>query len=233
MSAPIPGRVQRLLAYDGPLAVRVLGVFGCFLASVSFLACLVPLIAFTALVGWQPTHLAILLSAVATAPVVPGIHGLLGAAAALLDHGRDAHVGRVFWRGFLDGCRRLPAVIGIVAAVTVVVSYDLALLPTSDILLLAVPVIAAVLLGLVVAVSLRAGAPTAPRPSLRGAAIAAGRAPHVVLSWVLLAALAVGAVFLPVVGTSAVLFAPGLSALGIQICARALRFDTREAERTA
>ena len=233
MSAPTPGRVQRLLAYDGPLAGRVLGVFGCFLASVSFLACLIPLLVFTALVGWQATHLAILLSAVATAPVVPGIHGLLGAAGSLLDHGRDAHAGRVFWRGFADGCRRLWRIAALVGAATVIVSYDVALLPTSDILLLAVPVIAAVLLGLVIAVSLRAGAPTEPRPSLRGAAHAAARAPHVVLSWMLLAALAVGAAFLPVVGSSAVLFAPGLAALGIQICARALRFETREAERTA
>ncbi|WP_139415682.1 hypothetical protein [Agromyces laixinhei] len=226
------GRVAALLAYDGPIATALLRVFQFFLVAVSFLACLAPMLLFDALVGWQPTHLALWLGAASLLPVAPAVLGALCAARRVLLMPGERGPARTFWRGFGRGVRSLWWVAAGVSAAVLVIGYDLALLGDSDTMLLVATIGLALLLALIVGISSVAESCTTTRP--RALLVAAVRAiiarPHVALSWVLLIAAGVGASMLPVIGGTVALFAPALVACGIVICNRTLNFlaDNKE-----
>lgn len=224
MSAITTSRLGRLLGYDGVIATLLLGAFRYFLVSLSFVACLVPMLAFQALVGWQATHIALWLGAAAVLPVAPALHGLTTAAAALLDS--DSHAAPLFWRGFADAVRHRWGSALTLSAAVLVLGYDIALLGADPGVLLGAVAVAAVVAAIVVAGAFLSDSP------LRGAAFALAAArivmqrPHLALVWLLLAGLAALATSLPVVGAVAWMSMPALAAVAATICARTLGFDS-------
>lgn len=223
MTTMTTSRLGRLLGYDGVIATLLLGAFRYFLVSLAFVACLVPVLAFQALVGWQATHIALWLGAAAVLPVAPALHGLTKAAAGLLDS--EPHVARIFWSGFADAVRhRWGSALALSAAV-LVLGYDIALLGADAGVLLGAVVVVAVVAAIVVAAAFLSDSP------LRGAAYALAAArivlqrPHLALVWLLLAALAALATSLPVIGAVAWLSTPALAAVAATICTRTLGFD--------
>jgi hypothetical protein len=79
---------MRGFAYDGPLARALLTVAYIFGVSLSLVACAVPYVLFEQLVGWQPTHLALVIGVLSTLPFGPALFATLSAARDLLDvHG--------------------------------------------------------------------------------------------------------------------------------------------------
>lgn len=223
MSA-LAARARALIALDGPLAATVLAVFGYFIVSVSYLACLVPLFAFTTLVGWQATHLAVWLGAASLLPLAPATYAALRAARLLLDERGEARAGREFWTAFADGCRRLWWAAAGTSAVALVLAYDLALLGGSDAVLLLVAAGAAAAVALLIGVCVVA-APGVRRPveTLTAAVQAIARRPHIALSWLLLLGLGLAATAIPLIGPALALFLPALLGAGIHVCNDALR----------
>ena len=224
MSAVTTSRIGRLLGYDGAVATLLLAVFEYFLLSVSFVACLAPVLVFQALVGWQLTHLALWLGAVSLLPLAPALQALVIAADRLRIQGASARAGRVFWRAFADAVRtRWASALAVVVGV-LVLGYDIALLGADAEVLLGGAVLAAVA-GVLLLSSIFL---VAAGSELRGIAlvVAAGRAallrPHLALVWLLLAGIAVFATTLPVVGAVAWFSAPALAAVGAVICNRTL-----------
>lgn len=224
MTTVTTSRLGRLLGYDGIIATLLLGAFRYFLVSLSFVACLVPMLAFQALVGWQATHIALWLGAVAVLPTAPALHGLVRAAAALLDS--DPHVAQTFWRGFADAVRhRWGSALALSGAV-LVLGYDVALLGSDAGVLLGAVAVAAAVAAVVVSAAFLADSP------LRGIAFAIAAArivmqrPHLALVWLLLAVLAGLATSLPVVGAVAWLSTPALAAVAATICTRTLGFES-------
>lgn len=222
MTAVTTSRLGRLLGYDGVIATLLLGAFRYFLVSLSFVACLVPMLAFQALVGWQATHIALWLGAAAVLTVGPALHGLTRAAAALLDS--EPHVAGTFWKGFTDAVRhRWGSALALSFAV-LVLGYDVALLGADAGVLLGAVAVAAVVAATVVSTAFLSDSP------LRGAAFALAAMrlvalrPHLALVWLLLAALAALATSLPVIGAVGWLSAPALAAVAATICNRALGF---------
>ncbi|MBW9094169.1 hypothetical protein JNB62_10785 [Microbacterium jejuense] len=183
MSALV-ARARALVALDGPLATTVVAVFAYFTVSVSYLACLVPLFAFTGLVGWQATHLAVWLSAASLLPVAPATFALLRASRLLLAERGEARAVRAFWAAFAEGCRRLWWAAASLSLLVVLLQYDLALFEGSDAVLLLVGTGAALAAVLLVGVCVVSGsaptvdervsssgarAPSAQRPEGEGA----------------------------------------------------------------
>jgi len=224
-------RTGQLLAHDGRIAGWLLAIWRCFLIGVSFLATAAPLLVFHALVGWQATHLAIALFGLAVVPLVPGVHALLVATERLLDLGGGAGAGRAFWAALRSGARRLSGAALAAGIAAVVLSYDIALVGHDDALLLAA--IGATLLAIA---ALLAVSVAAAQTDLRGVALvsaaltAALRRPHIVLCWLLLAALGAAASGIPLVGPSVAVFASPLVAISIHICNRALGFGRERLE---
>ena len=148
----VAGRVRALVAVDGRVAATLLSVFQYFVVSVSFLACLVPVVAFTLAVGWQPTHLALWLGAASLLPVAPAVYALLRSTRRLISEAADAGAGRVFWASFVNGCRTLAWAAAGASALVLVLGYDLALFGGSDAMLLFVAAVMMLLLVLLIAV---------------------------------------------------------------------------------
>jgi hypothetical protein len=232
-------RVRALLALDGSLAATVLAVFRSFVLSVSFIGCLVPLLAFTALVGWQATHLAVWLGAAALLPLAPATYALLRGARSLLAERGDAPVGREFWTSFARGCRDLWwAALGL-AGVVVVLQYDLALFGGADAVVLLAALAAALAVVLLIGVCVVAAAQSTVTPegvpgpleTVTSAVRAIARRPHIALSWLLLIGLALAATALPLVGSAIALFLPAAVGAGIHICNDALRLPLNDETR--
>lgn len=222
MSAVATTRLGRLLGYDGVIATLLLGAFRYFLVSLSFVCCLVPMLAFQALVGWQATHTALWLGAAAVLTVAPALHGLTQAAAGLLDG--EPHVARTFWAAFAGAVRHRWGSALVLSGAVLVLGYDVALLGADANVLLGAVAVAAVIAMVMVAAAFLTDSP------LRGAgfAIAAARIvlqrPHLALVWLLVGALAALATTLPVVGAVGWLSAPALAAVAATICNRTLGF---------
>ncbi|MCP2638148.1 hypothetical protein K0817_016465 [Microbacterium sp. HD4P20] len=221
------GRLRSALALDGPVARLMLTVFQHFVVSVSFAGCLVPAVAFSLLVGWQPTHLSLWLGALSLLPVVPAIYALLRGSRYLLDEQADAGAGREFWRSFAGGTRVLAWAAIAFSALVLVLGYDLALFGGSDAMLLFAAAAMAVILMLAIAVCVAAAARDGASPVelLTMAAKAIARRPHVALSWLLMLGIGVALAALPVIGAPFALFLPALLGVGIHICNDALRFS--------
>jgi len=218
------GRIARALGYDGIIATLLLGAFGWFTVSVSFLAALLPLVAFTTLVGWQLTHLALWLGALVLLPLYPALEALIVAGAVLLD-GSD-HPGRAFWSAFgIAAHRRFWAALA-PTAVVLLLGYDLAIVGTGAAALLAGAVVLALVGILAVALASTAPASEGSSPLAQVAAAARGcvTRPHLALSWLLLGGAIVLASSLPVLGGMLWLFGPALFAVCVQVCNRALGF---------
>ncbi|MFK4762621.1 hypothetical protein ACI3KS_16965 [Microbacterium sp. ZW T5_45] len=224
MTSVTTSRLGRLLGYDGVIATLLLSAFRYFLVSLCFVACLAPLLVFHAMVGWQPTHLSLVLGAAALLPLAPALHALLRASAALLDG--DHHVVRTFWRGFADAVRVRWGTAVAVSVAALVLGYDVALLGAGAGVLLGAVAAAGVVIAVVVA-----GAALSDSP-VRGAAFAAASVrivmlrPHLALVWLLLGALGVAATTLPMIGAVAWLSAPALAGVAAVICNRSLGFET-------
>lgn len=223
MSTATTSRLGRLLGYDGVIATLLMGAFRYFLVSLSFVVCLVPLLAFHALVGWQATHVALWLGAAAVLPVVPALHGLTKAAAALLD--ADAHAAQAFWRAFGEAVRHRWGSALVLSAAALVLGYDIALLGADAVVLLGAVAVAAVVAAIVIAAAFLSDSPLRGTAYALAAARIVVRCPHLALVWLLLAALAGLATSLPVIGAVAWLSAPALAAVTATICTRTLGFD--------
>lgn len=222
------GRIRQILGYDGPVASTVLGVFAVFVASVSFLASMLPALLFQALVGWQGTHAAIWLGAISLTTVFPGIHGLLAAATSMLDDGfESARAARRFWQAFGTAFRGLWWMSAVLPAATVILGYDYALMGGNDVVLLLVVSGAALAIALVVGVAATAQSihTCAPVVLMTRTVSAMLRRPHVVLAWLLIVGLTVSAMVLPVIGAVAVLLLPAGAALAIVVCNRSLGYS--------
>lgn len=231
----IAGYIRTVLALDGALATTALTVFQYFVVSVSFFGCLVPTVAFTLLVGWQPTHLALCLGAASLLPLAPAVFALLRSTRALLERRADARGGRSFWVAFGAGWRRLWWAAAGTSLMTLLLSYDLALFGAADAMLLFVAAAGAVVAVLLIAVCAAAAANPGLRPvaALSVAAAALARRPHVGLSWLLLIGLGIAAASLPLIGSALALFLPALLGAGIHICNDALRMPLTDETRRA
>lgn len=220
-------RTAALLHYDGPIATVLLKAFQFFVVSVSFLATAVPVIAFQALVGVQPTHLALWLAGTSLLPLVPGTVAAVVTARRVLLASDGAAAGRVFWRSFATAVRsRWWLSLG-VAGTAVILGYDYVILGGTDVATLAVFGGLALLGMLVIGVASLDAAGRGERAA-RATLVRTGRAiaakPHIALAWLLLCGLAALTFAVPVVGTAVALFAPALVAAGIAICNEALGF---------
>ncbi|MGU3646265.1 hypothetical protein ACLBXX_14960 [Microbacterium sp. C23T] len=225
-TAGVGPRMRAILALDGPLAGTVLAIFQYFVVSVSFLGCLSPALAFTALVGWQSTHLAIWLGAASLLPLVPAMYALLRSTRRLLAERGEARAGGVFWRSFASGCRSLAWAAIAASAVVLLLAYDFALFGGSDAMLLFVAAAGAASLAFFIAVAVLAAAAKDEYGAVALATAAAkviARRPHIVLSGLLLTGLGVAALALPMVGPPLALFLPALLGVSIHICNDALR----------
>lgn len=213
----VAARLRKAAAYDGPIPTMLRAVFGFFGVSASFYALLLPVLAFQALVGWQPTHLAVWLSAAACLPVVPAVLALLVAGRSLVRHGGEARPTRLFWSTVRESATRAwwAALAG--GAVVAGVGYDVSLSGMSDAALLRGA--AALVVTLVLVIALAETDPTM-RPLRRvvAAATNVARRPHIALAGLLLIVVAVAAATMPVIGPSLALFAPALVAAAIAIC---------------
>jgi hypothetical protein len=227
------GRLRGLAALEGPLATAVLTVFQYFLVSVSFWGCLVPTFAFLALVGWQPTHVALWLGALSLLPVVPAVYALIRSSRRLLAERAEARAGRLFWASFVRACRTLAWAALAVVVVTLLLAYDVALFGPSDAMLLFAVGAAALVLVLMVGIcTVAASRSVHPPLDVATAAVKAiARRPHVALSWLLLVGLGMGAMTLPVVGSALAMFLPALLGVGIHICNDALRLPLNDETR--
>lgn len=218
MSA-MAARARRVAGYDGRLSQGLLTIWRAFCASVGFLLANLPLALYQALVGWQPTHLAIALAALAVLPLVPAVHALLAASAELLDRGADASTWRTFWGTLRRTPRPILLAAAATAAVTALLSYDIALLGDLDGVVASTAAAAA--LGLVIVLALSLGV-LEGRPGLVEALEPVIRRPWVALTWVVLVAVALLGSTLPVVGSTWALFAPVLVGLSVVVTSRAL-----------
>ena len=220
-------RLRSVLALDGAAAQLMLTVFQYFVVSASFAACLAPAVAFSLLVGWQPTHLSLWLGASSLLPVVPAVYALLRSTRRLLAERADAGAGREFWRSFARGARTLAWAALASSGLVLLLGYDLALFGGSDAMLLFAAASAAIVLALVIGVCAVAAARDGGSPVelVTAAAKAIARRPHVALSWLLMLGLGVALAALPVIGAPFALFLPALLGVGIHICNDALRFS--------
>lgn len=222
MTTATTSRLGRLLGYDGVIATLLLSAFRYFLVSLSFVACLLPALAFQALVGWQSTHIALCLGAASVLTVAPAVIALVRASSALLDSETDA--ARLFWRAFGRAVAHRWGTALAVSATVLVLGYDIALLGADAAVLLGAVAAAALVAAIVVSGAFLADSP------LRGAAFALAAArivvqrPHLALVWLMLAVLAALATTLPVVGAVAWLSTPALAAVAATICTRTLGF---------
>ncbi|MBS1907790.1 MAG: hypothetical protein JST33_14770 [Actinobacteria bacterium] len=224
-----PGRIGRALGYDGIIAALLLGAFGWFRVSVSFLVALIPLVVFQALVGWQLTHLALWLGAAALLPAYPALEALLTAGAVLLDGG--PRPGRAFWVALGRSVRRRWWAAIVPSAAALLLGYDLAVLGAGALALLAGAVASALVFVLAIGLACRSSADE-DRQALALVADAVRRIavrPHIPLTWLLLAAVIVLASSLPVLGALGWMFGPAAFAVTVQICNRGLGFDGHQA----
>lgn len=229
----VAARVLVFVALDGAVASMLLAVFGFFTVSVSFAACLIPAVAFAALIGWQPTHLALWLGAATLLPLAPATYAVLRSTRRLLAHGSDARAGREFWTSFVSGCRRLAWAAVATTAIVLLLAYDVALFGASDAMLLftaaAAALVIALLIGLCAAAAAQDG--LGPIETLTIAVRVIARRPHIALSWLLLVALGAGIASLPILGAPVALFLPALIGAGIHICNDALRLGVTDETR--
>lgn len=218
-------RVASAVAYDAPLSRALLFVWHHFAVSAQFIACLVPALAFTALVGWQPTHLAIVLGVVSLAPAGPGLAALAAVSDARLDARADVRPGRGFWTAYARAARELWWWWLAATGVALILAYDLALFGASDTVLVGVVLAATLLVVFSIGLSdgIRRGASRRPVAALAAAGTALVRRPVTTVTRFFLVWAVVAAPAIPLIGWSLLLFTPSLAASADALVARAGR----------
>ena len=218
-------RVASAVSYDAPLSRALLFIWHHFAVSAQFIACLAPALAFTALVGWQPTHLAIVLGVLSLAPAGPGLAALASVSAARLDARADVRPGRGFWAAYARAARELWWWWLAATGVALILAYDLALFGASDAVLVGVVLAATLLVVFSIGLSAGLGQGASRRPvaalATAGAALLRRPVPTVTRFFLVWAVVAVPAI--PLIGWSLLLFAPSLAASADALVARAGR----------
>lgn len=214
-------------SHDGPLARALLSVAYVFAVSVSVAACVIPYALFEQLVGWQPTHLAVVMGAVSMLPLGPALFAALSASRGfLLERGSPGAAFRRFWRAFASGVKSLGWYWALAALLTLLMAYNVILAgPTT--VVIAAAILSALAIVFAVALSCTMLCPVSGRPSALLVVAARGVAarPHVALAWLLLVVGSYAATLIPLVGPSLVLFTPALAASGILIVNATFGFD--------
>ena len=103
-----------------------------FVTSVLFGATAVPYGVFAALVGWQPTHLAVWLGVATLLPLGPSLHGLLATAEAVLAEDAPSAAARTFVAAWWLSARELWWFWLGASALLVAMAYRLSLAWSSD-----------------------------------------------------------------------------------------------------
>lgn len=221
-------RIGGVLAPEGRVARMLLTILQHVQTSALGLVCLAPAFAFHALVGWQPTHLAVWLGVAAFLPAGPAAFAMLSQARDFLAEGGYPGSGvRRFAASWLRGARELAAWWLLTGFFGLMLAYNLALYPASDSVLAASVTGLAALVAATVGLSCHCLLHGSLGLLARLTSVLAVwlRRPHVVLAQVLLVLLAGLGTLLPVVGPSLALFLPGLAAMGILVVNAMSGFD--------
>lgn len=219
---------MRGFAHDGPIARALLNVAYLFAVSVSVVACTIPYALFEQLVGWQPTHLAVVVGVVSMLPLGPGLFAALSSSRSfLLERGSPGAAFRRFWRAFAWGVRSLGWYWALVALLTLLMAYNIILAASTTAVLVAAVLLAALAIVFAVALSSTRLSDVSGRPSalLVVAARSVAARPHVALAWLLLVAASYAATLIPLVGPSLAFFTPAIAASGILIVNATFGFD--------
>lgn len=221
-------QIGGVLAPEGRVARMLLTILQHVETSALGLVCLAPAFAFHALVGWQPTHLAIWLGVVAFLPAGPAVFAMLSQSRDFLAEGAyPGHGVRRFAASWLRGARALAGWWLLAGFFGLMLAYNLALYPASDLVLAGSVTGLAALVAATVGLSCHSllHGPLGLLPRLAAVLAAWARRPHVVLAQVLLAVLAALGTLLPVIGPSLALFLPGLATVGILVVNAMTGFD--------
>jgi hypothetical protein len=222
--------MKGLFAYDGPIGRLLLSIFQFFIVSVQFVATAMLAVLYDRIVGWQTTHVAIWLGALALTPIGPGVYAVLASMRDFLaEGGYPGAPIRRFWRAYREGAARLWWWWLGVTAFVVLLGYNAALYGASGVVFAGIVIAAALVAVASVAVCCAVLlAARGRRLQLLAAAFAAGAArPLVVLAWLLLVVVASAAAAIPVVGTSLMLFLPALAGWAILIVNATTGFDAK------
>ena len=204
--------------YDSKIATMCLAVAGLFIASASFVVTILPYLVFTAVVGWQSTHVSILIGVVSLVSAGPGLAALLGAGRRQMSEGGlPAHsIGR-FWKDYATAWRTLIIWWVGLAVFGVALGYDLALFGDSDVVFVAG--VGVLTMGFLATVAVAGSLQSTDRGVRLVVAALAGlvRRPHIAIVWLLLTVAAGLLVAIPVVGPSLTLFIPAVWSMGIAV----------------
>ncbi|HOB05637.1 MAG TPA: hypothetical protein PKM36_10250 [Propionibacteriaceae bacterium] len=210
------------LTYDGPFGLALLRVFHIFVTSVLFGATAVPYVVFAAVVGWQPTHLAVWLGVATLLPLGPSLHGLLATAEAVLAEDAPSGAARTFVAAWWLSARALWWFWLGASALLVAMAYRLSLAWSSDPAVASVAVVGAGLVAGAVQLwfVLLSGADASTRGLLTASLTGLVRRPLLTLAAVVLPVVALWLAGLPLVGPSLMLFLPGALGVALVLAAR-------------
>lgn len=234
--SPIGQRVGSWLAPEGRLSRMLLTILQHFESSALFVVCLMPALAFHALVGWQPTHLAVWLGVASLVPAGPGLFALLAVSRDFLaENGYPGHGIRRFSAAFVRGLDRLATWWALTAFLGLLLAYNLAIAGASDAVLVGSIVLLACICATTVgaSVAVLTGADAGLLSLLAAVATVAIRRPHVVLTWILIGVTTGLACLLPVIGTSLALVLPGLAATAVLVVNAMTGYDDVASRRAA
>ena len=224
--------MRGLFAYDGLIGRLLLSIFQFFIVSVQFLATALLAALYDRFVGWQATHVAVWLGALAVLPIGPGVYAVLAAMRDFLaEGGYPGAPIRRFWRAYRDGATRLWWWWLGATAFAVLLAYNAALYGETGAVVAGIIIGAALVVVASVAICCAVLLGVRGRP-LQLAAVAFGSAalrPHVVLVWLFLLVAAAGASAIPVIGPSLALFLPALAGWAVLIVNAATGFDAKVA----
>jgi hypothetical protein len=208
-------------------------LWGHFLVSTQLIVCASPVLLFSALVGWQPTHLAVVLGALSLVPAWPAVFAALSTMRQVVAE-RDAHIrcARVFWKEFARGVRLIGTWVAAATLAVLVLGYDLALAPGAVALpavVVGASALAALTVGLCSVKIVSPGRHTLP--ALADVVALTCPRPHLGLVWLLAAVAPVGLLLVPVAGAMLALFAPAAAASVVAIVNGVFGFDRKVLER--
>lgn len=228
--------MKGLFAYDGLIGRLLLSIFQFFVVSVQFLATALLAVLYDRIVGWQATHLAVWLGALALLPIGPGVYAVLAAMRDFLTEGGYPGTPiRRFWRSYRDGATRLWWWWLGAAAFAVLLGYNAALYGESAIVFAGIVIGGALVVVASVAVCCAAllGVRGRPLQLVAAAFGSAARTPHAVFAWLFVLVAVAGASAIPVIGPSLALFLPALAGWAILIVNAATGVDAKLATAAA
>lgn len=211
---------MKFLTYDGRLATALLKLFHFFIVSTQLVCAAVPAMLFQALVGWQSTHLALLLGVASLLPIGPAIFAALASMADYLAAGGypGCPLPR-FWSAWANGVRRLYWWWLLASALILMLAYDLSLFGLNISVVSVTILVSSLLIVFTLGISLNVlqGRKERNMTLLIAVMLDLLRRPHVAVGW-LGAVIACGiAMALPVVGPNAAMVLPAVCAWTILI----------------